>query len=182
MIGRPATPFWDRVDTSGSCWVWTGACNRKGYGEYHFNGKARRAHRVSWELTYGPIPEGLIVCHRCDNPSCVRPDHLFLGTHSDNAIDRERKGRGGSARGDNHWTRRSPERIVRGLSQSTYGLPRSDGEHNPSAVLTWEKVRAIRAAYGQPGQSIAVLARRYGVGTSTIHRIVTHAYWKEEGQ
>lgn len=103
--------FWARVDKSGCCWVWTGSCNNKGYGR--FDGEY--AHRFSWRLLSGPIPDGLNVLHRCDNPPCVRPDHLFLGTVSDNARDMWAKGRGvlqrpGVApRGDAHHFRRNPE-------------------------------------------------------------------------
>jgi hypothetical protein len=82
----------ERTDKSGDCWVWTGPKNNKGYGHFRM-GRDTRAHRVSYVLNVGPIPDGLFVLHRCDNPSCVRPDHLFLGTHQDNMDDRTRKGR-----------------------------------------------------------------------------------------
>jgi len=80
--------------TSG-CWVWTGFRNAQGYGHFALDGyKVGRAHRASWVLHRGSIPTGLCVLHRCDNPSCVNPDHLFLGTDADNAHDRDAKGRG----------------------------------------------------------------------------------------
>jgi hypothetical protein len=75
------------------CWEYRHSLTLSGYGRLWVDGKTRRAHRVAWELTYGPIPDGIEVCHRCDNPPCVRPDHLFLGTAEDNAADREAKGR-----------------------------------------------------------------------------------------
>ncbi len=89
-----AERFWLRVDRSGDCWEWTGARQGRGYGKVGV-GKAKSAlaHRVSYELSNGPIPDGMIVCHRCDNPPCVRPDHLFLGDDLANALDRESKGR-----------------------------------------------------------------------------------------
>lgn len=85
--------FWAKVDFGDECWNWTGGRFENDYGAFQLDGKAVRAHRVAWELINGPIPEGLIVCHHCDNPGCQRPNHLFLGTHADNAQDRERKGR-----------------------------------------------------------------------------------------
>lgn len=90
----PEERFWLKVDKSGECWLWiAGKKGRDGYGSCWFGGKPSRAHRVSWELTNGPVPDGMVVCHRCDNPPCVNPDHLFLGTLKDNAQDRNRKGR-----------------------------------------------------------------------------------------
>ena len=91
--------FWDKVDKTGDCWEWTASRNRSGYGQFklfdHGDGKQKvvEAHRLAWELARGPIPDGLCVCHHCDNPGCVRPDHLFLGTHKDNAQDKHKKGR-----------------------------------------------------------------------------------------
>ncbi len=87
--------FWAKVRKSDGCWEWTGAANRQGYGRIAL-GRAsgpRRAHRIAWELTHGPVPDGLWVLHHCDNPPCVRPDHLWLGTRADNARDCRLKGR-----------------------------------------------------------------------------------------
>lgn len=96
-IGRVLIPaerrFWAKTDRSGECWLWTGAKNPAGYGSFSMNGTNDMAHRTSWTLTYGPIPEGMFVCHHCDNPPCVRPDHLFLGTALDNMLDKVAKGR-----------------------------------------------------------------------------------------
>ena len=97
------------------CWEWTGYRDVDGYGRPHVkvNGRwgSARANRISWELHRGPIPPGLHVLHRCDNPSCVRPDHLFLGTNLDNVHDRDRKGR--VAVGEHHGNAKLTESQVR---------------------------------------------------------------------
>lgn len=85
--------FWARVEKGPDCWTWDYP-GPGGYGVFVTGRKSYRAHRLSWEWAYGAIPSGLYVCHRCDTPPCVRPDHLFLGTAKDNAADRDRKGRG----------------------------------------------------------------------------------------
>lgn len=84
--------FWAQVHKSGDCWEWKGKRYPSGYGRH----SKFYAHRVAYELVHGPIPAGMFVCHRCDNPPCCNPAHLFLGTPEDNAKDRERKGRGGA--------------------------------------------------------------------------------------
>lgn len=76
------------------CWPWRGTINRTtGYGQWWHDGRAMRAHRAAYERVHGPIPDGLIVCHRCDNPPCCNPAHLFLGTQADNQRDKKNKGR-----------------------------------------------------------------------------------------
>ena len=92
-----AEQFWSRVEKTDSCWLWTGSTNKYGYGLTHRGGPnqatTRRAHRMAWELCNGPIPKGLWVLHKCDNPPCVNPDHLFVGNRSDNMKDAAAKGR-----------------------------------------------------------------------------------------
>ena len=128
------------VDRSGDCWVWTGWINHYGYGGFRFRGKSRGAHRVAYELAHGPFDEKLHVLHRCDNPPCVRPDHLWLGTQADNMADMKRKGRAhkqmppGFAERVHEWKARpykviTPDgRLIEGVNMSdfcrTYGLNR----------------------------------------------------------
>src|SRR3990167_6559441 len=86
--------FWSRVEKSESCWRWTGIKTKMGYGYLYIRGeKSMRAHRVSYQIHYGEFDSNLLVCHHCDTPYCVRPDHLFLGTCRDNLDDMRRKGR-----------------------------------------------------------------------------------------
>ena len=89
----PYDRFWDKVRKGDGCWEWIGAKNAQGYGYIAVGGQTLRAHRVSWELHFGPIPEGIGVCHHCDNRGCARPDHLFLGTQEENMSDMDAKGR-----------------------------------------------------------------------------------------
>lgn len=94
--------FWPKVQKSDGCWIWTASVTRQGYGHFKFRGKMDKAHRVSWILHNREIPDGMCVLHECDNPSCVNPGHLFLGSNDDNVADRVRKGRSGSAKGESH--------------------------------------------------------------------------------
>lgn len=85
--------FWEKVNKSGGCWTWTGAQHRQGYGHIRIDDSVEFAHRVSWNIHFGAIPDGAEIMHVCDNPCCVNPDHLMLGTHRDNMRDMARKGR-----------------------------------------------------------------------------------------
>lgn len=91
--GDDAERFWTKVDKSGECWLWQAACDNHGYGCFWFGGRLQKSSRVSWSLAHGD-PGELFVLHRCDNPRCVNPEHLFLGTQQDNLIDMRAKGRG----------------------------------------------------------------------------------------
>ena len=144
-------PFSRFVDKSGDCWLWTGTRHPKGYGLYFHHGQ-HRAHRWAWSEVNGPIPEGLSVCHHCDNPRCVRPDHLFLGTHGDNNRDRAAKGR--SAKGEQSGTAKLTEAAVAEIRRLHTPL-RKTGPYSTSA-----------------------LARRFGVHPSMIRYIVRKECWR----
>ncbi len=158
--------FWDRVHKTDGCWEWQHGKFTSGYGYFHANRKMWKAHRVAYTITRGPIPDGLFVCHHCDNPPCVRPDHLFLGTPADNMADRDAKGR---AVGNHHPTVTFRDRP----------LPQP-GELNPRAKLTWDQVREIRARHNPKTFPTRTIAREYGISRSSAHAIVSGKHWIEK--
>ena len=163
FTGAVLERFWSKVTKApgDGCWDWTATHDRKGYGLFHA-GRNGRAHRVSWEMTHGPIPEGLFVCHRCDRPMCVRPDHLFLGTHADNTADMVAKGR--TAKGDANGSRKHPE-------------SRPRGETVRSARLTEDGVRRVHDLHAA-GMSTRKIAACVGVTDATVWKIVIGRNWK----
>jgi len=137
------------------CWEWSSSKDSDGYGQHicYVDGKKKsaRAHRVAWELFNGPIGAGLCVLHICDNPSCVNPDHLFTGTHKDNARDREKKGRGAIQR----------------------------GEKNGRAIINMEIARAIRNEYLNTWISQSDIAKKYKISQQAVSRIVLGETWAD---
>jgi hypothetical protein len=158
---RPRRPevvrFWEKVDKRGpdDCWEWQAGFLSGGYG--HFRTKVdgvpiNGAHRFSYVLHNGPIPDGMSVCHRCDNPRCVNPTHLWLGTTADNNADRYAKGRHGLHTG-------------------------TPGEAHPKARLTEQQVLEIRQRFAN-GERCADLARAYGMHKNTISQILCRRIWR----
>jgi hypothetical protein len=152
------TRFWSKVayvDGDG-CWEWTASRvgpDRPGGGYGQFWCAERKtqlkAHRVAWEQKNGPIPDGMLVCHRCDNPGCVRPDHLFLGTPKDNMVDMVQKG---------EW--------------------KHGGVLCPRAILTEQQVREIRAKYVRGSYGYKRLGKEYGVSPGTIEVLIKGRTWR----
>ena len=124
--------FMRQVDVRGpdECWPWRGGVNRDGYGRIYFDGDTHNAHRAAWLITYGKIPKGKFVCHRCDNPACVNPSHLFLGTATSNMEDRDAKGR--QAKGEQCGLSKLTDEeiaVIRTSSDSCRVLGRKHGVH-----------------------------------------------------
>lgn len=167
-----ADRFWSKVDKSGECWVWTAHRRHHGYGAFFLNGKAQSAHRVAWELTYGPIPSGRSVLHACDNPPCVRPEHLSLGTHTDNMRDASSKGRLAPPALSEPWT--PPERRSGDDGGTDPRRPR--GVRQGLARLDDDKVREIRLLATQ--LSSAAIARRFSVHADTVRSVLSGRTWR----
>jgi hypothetical protein len=166
--------FWSKADRRGgneACWPWLGFLDQTsgGYGRFRVGDSMRAAHRVAYELTYGPIPSeaptthGLCVLHRCDNPACVNPAHLVLGSQIDNMTDRQTKGR--TASGDRSGARRHPELVARGDRNGTRTKPWS----RPTALSEKQVIEVIKKL--RDGRTVRSLSDEYGVGLNTVARI-----------
>lgn len=154
---RKARPIKDRllsnvaIDARSGCWNWTGTNRGRGYGQLRVGKATRSAHRLSYEVFCDIIPTGMVVCHRCDNPSCINPVHLFLGTQASNIADMVSKGR--NAKGP---------------------VVAHAGTKNPKAKLTEHAVTAIRESTGASNKA---LARKFGVSNVQIANIRKGKSW-----
>lgn len=153
MTPNDIARFWAKVDRSGECWTWTASRKAFGYGRFMLNGRQWTAPRVSWTITHGQIPTGRHILHRCDNPPCVRPDHLLLGDNTDNSADKVTKGR----QAFNH------------------------GSKSGMSKLDEVKVIAIRDRYAAGSATIPQLAADYGVSVGLVGQIITGRIWKHVG-
>jgi len=155
---RHVAYFWSLVRKSddNDCWIWTGFRQKRpsgelSYGSLSLDGKPILAHRFSWLVAHGSLPS--VVCHRCDNPACVRPDHLFGGTQADNLADMRAKGR--------HHINSFPS-----------------GEKHPGAKITFEIAEQIRAERKATGLSYVKLGKKFGLDQSTVYDIVIGKNWR----
>lgn len=168
-LDRLLERFAANVDTSGgpdACWPWTGGRNALGYGRIHVGGSRGRrlfAHRLAYEIAVGPLAAN--ACHRCDNPPCCNPAHIFDGSQRDNILDAASKGR--IASGDDHGLRKHPE-------------ARERGERHHNARLTEQQVVEIRIA-ADTRQDYNDIGRRYGVTRVTVNEIALGRKWKHVG-
>lgn len=144
--------FWSKVEvlTDKQCWNWKGGTIPQGYGSFWANGRNLRAHRVAWELFHNTrVPDGGVLCHHCDNPLCVNPHHLYVGTSKTNAQDREKRGRA--------------NRLV--------------GESSPRARITEAVVVEIRARYEPRKVTLLQLADEFGISFQHVSEIVHGKKW-----
>jgi hypothetical protein len=143
--------FWAKVQKTDGCWLWTAATNEKGYGVFCVDKKTndiQLAHRVSYRMHYGEIPDNLFVCHHCDNPTCCNPSHLFIGTPDDNMQDKVLKDR------------------------------QTKGERVVVSKLTNAQVIEIRQRYATGNISQAQLAREYGITSATMGSLIRQETWR----
>lgn len=197
--------FWAKVDKSAgadACWIWTACRDHKGYGQLRIHSKSILAHRYAYILEHGEIPDGMFVCHHCDNPSCVNPTHLFLGTNTDNVHDMMAKGRNmhitrpetlargerhgrytkpeRTASGERNGSRLHPERLSRGETHYSRTNPEllARGERNGNSKLAEIQVREILHSFAHGNVSKSELARKYHVSRVVIRAIINGKIWK----
>lgn len=162
---RTLRRLWKYVTRGAGCWLWTGAVSHNGYGKLWTGTATVPAHRYSYTLHTGAIPDGLSVLHRCDTPACVNPEHLFLGTHTDNMADMVQKRR---------QYRTAPRPSIPGATTGSVWIR---GSKNGNARLTDEKVVELRALHGE-GWTQRELAERFGMDQTTISDVARRKTWK----
>lgn len=142
--------FWSKVKKTDACWLWEASTTTRGYGQISrdSDGNMIKAHRASYIMAYGEISEGLQVCHSCDIPTCVRPDHLFLGTCADNLKDRNNKNR------------------------------QAKGEVLGSSKLKEKDINTIRETYSLGSKTMQEIALDYGVCNATVWNVINNKTWK----
>jgi hypothetical protein len=147
--------FWERVQKGDGCWLWTGSISDTGYGKACIgHQRTMNAHRLSYVLTFGNIPDDMFVCYKCDNRQCVNPNHLFLGTPTANVHDMDQKGR-----------RITPSKL---------------GEKNPAAKITFEIAEKIRAEYSQKNLTMTQIGQKYGITGAQVNHIVKFVHWRHK--
>ncbi len=175
-----AERFWRKVNrcVADECWNWLGAKTGNGYGAFKAHGKTMPAHRFSYEVGCANIPVNALVCHHCDNPICVNPKHLFIGTHGDNMRDMRSKNR--NITGDKHFSRLFPERLARGDRHGLRLHPEcvARGERNGNAKLDSDDVRKIRKAIADGGASQRDIAKRFNVTKHVVSKIKLLKSWR----
>jgi hypothetical protein len=152
------------VNSKTGCHEWNAGLTKCGYGQFRVDGKVMKSHRVSWLLRHGSIPDGLFVCHHCDNPRCVNPEHLFLGTHAENMADMRSKGRGYVPCETIPWQHTRPERVLR-------------GEDAPFVKISEAAACAILEADDGAWGLRSRLARQYGISPQHVGRILAGKAW-----
>lgn len=154
--------FWEKVNllSDDECWEWKATRSHKGYGEFYSKlrgGRKTRAHQVAWILSHGEIPDGMCVCHKCDNPACVNPRHLFVGTALDNNKDKMEKGR---------WK----SRFLYGIDHPQHGTKSKFNK------LTEDNVKEIRILKNS-GYTLRSIAERFGVSHGVVNNIIQGRKW-----